>query len=118
MSQITPELEDGTGLTPTLNPADSGGDQVEVKKGDTAVHIWIENTDTNSHTATFASFAANLPPGVSASDVAVNLPAGEITVLTIGGESTSKLLDSNNQTDITYDNATPLNIGAVRRIKT
>jgi len=115
MATITPKQAVGTGTDPGLQAANSGGDSVEAKRGDYTVFVILENTSTNSETVTFASAASNLPPGVTASDLQVSVPAGEVRVVAIPQDEESEIVDNNALANLTYSNASAINVGAFLR---
>lgn len=111
MAEFTVEKMDLTGLSPTMNSANSGGDYF---RNEGKTFIKVENSDTGSHTVTLnlqKTFEVN-GVTVSLTNPTVDIPAGEFRL--IGPFDKDWFNDADQYTHIDYDAVTSVTVGVVK----
>lgn len=107
MAALSTEVITQTGITPTFNSADAGGDTFS---HGAKTYIHIKNDDASPHTATLASqFSA--VPGIGPVDLDIVVPANEERV---AGPFSSNFKDGTGDVNISYDAVTSVSIAVLQ----
>lgn len=108
MAALTVETSSRSGLTPTHNACDAGGDEFV---NDGGVMVWVTNGGASERTVTIVS--QETVDGLAVADRTVAVPAGEERL--IGPFPVSTYNDANSKVQLTYDAVTSLTIAVIKR---
>lgn len=97
-----------SGITPSYASAAAGGDEFANPDGQAFYHI--KNGGVSSVTVTFAAQAT--VDGLTVSDVAITVPAGEERI--VGPFSRTYMNDANGRVQVTYSGVTSVTVAAFR----
>jgi len=107
MAQLSASEPALSGTTIPFSSASSGGDTVKSQDG---LLVVVRNDDTAGKTVTIASQVA-ASPGVQPADVDVNVAAGDVAVIPVGGNN--RFADNDELVQITYSATTSVEVAAM-----
>jgi hypothetical protein len=103
MALLTQQTVILTGTDPLSQAASATGDTFPNRPG----QLLVRNTDTVAHTVTIKSFA-KVRPGISASNIVVNVPAGATRL--IGSFGPGDFSNADGNVEATYDAITGMTV--------
>ncbi len=107
MAALSTEVVTQSGIEPTFNAAEAGGDSFT---HGAKTYIHVKNDDASPHTVTVASQYTAIP-GVGPVDLDIVVPAGEER---IAGPCSSNFKDLGGDVQLTYDAVTSVTVAVLQ----